>query len=56
MVKNEYIVIWETPIYVNCIKREPGERFVEEETQELKNIVSMKYILKIKKIKEEEVK
>ena len=50
MTENEYIVIWETPINVNAKRRLPGERFIETETQELKNMVTHKYLLKIKKI------
>lgn len=50
MTANEYIVIWEVPIHVNGIKRQPGEQFEEEETQELKNLVLHKYIMKVKKV------
>lgn len=50
MAVNEYIVIWEVPIHVNGIKRQPGEQFEEEETQELKNLVLHKYLMKVKKV------
>ena len=49
MVKYHYIVVYETAINVNTIKRQPGEKFVEEETQELKNMTKQNYLMRIKK-------
>lgn len=53
VVKKEYEVVWETPINVESIERQPKEMFVAEETKELKTLVFHGYLQVIRKTVED---